>query len=69
MDRADFWQFLERSAATTSTRDARFRWLEHRLGRVGLDQVTDFQAHLETARRPIDTRGAFRAGEGSRGAR
>jgi hypothetical protein len=34
---------------------ARLRWLERRLSRASRTDIVDFQVHLDTARRPIDT--------------
>ena len=50
-----FWLLLERSARETTGPQQRLRWLEHRLSRVSPAHIVDFQVHLDTARRPIDT--------------
>jgi hypothetical protein len=55
MDVADFWRFLERSGDATTHPRRRAEWLEHRHSRVALDHIVDFQIHVDTARRPIDT--------------
>jgi hypothetical protein len=55
MDIEGFWLFLERSARETTDPEQRTRWLEYRLRRIARDHVVDFQIHLDTARRPIDT--------------
>lgn len=55
MDIDGFWIFLERSARETTGPQQRIRWLEHRLSRVSRTHIADFQVHLDTTRRPIDT--------------
>ena len=55
VDVEDFWRFLERSAEEVTDLRQRAAWLEQRLSRTALDHVVDFQVHLDTARRPIDT--------------
>jgi hypothetical protein len=55
VDVADFWRFLERSGDATAHPRRRAQWLEHRLSRVAVDHIVDFQIHVDTARRPIDT--------------
>jgi hypothetical protein len=55
VDVADFWRFLERSGEATTDPQRRAEWLEHRLSRVAPDHIVDFQIHVDTARRPIDT--------------
>jgi Protein of unknown function (DUF4240) len=55
MDIEGFWLFLERSAHETADPEQRTRWLEHRLSRISRAHVVDFQIHLDTMRRPIDT--------------
>ena len=50
-----FWLLLEDSARETTDPRQRIRWLEHRLSRVSRTDIVDFQVHLDTARRPIDT--------------
>ncbi|GGM68539.1 hypothetical protein GCM10007977_082890 [Dactylosporangium sucinum] len=55
VDVADFWRFLERSAEEETHPQRRAAWLEHRLSRIALDHIVDFQIHLDAARRPIDT--------------
>lgn len=55
MDTGDFWFFLERSARETDGPQQRLQWLEYRLGRISRTHIVDFQAHLNAARRPIDT--------------
>jgi Protein of unknown function (DUF4240) len=55
MDIDGFWLLLERSAGETAGPRQRIRWLEHRLSRVSRTDIVDFQVHLDTARRPIDT--------------
>ena len=46
---------LEHSARETTDPRQRIRWLEHRLSRASPTDIVDFQVHLDTARRPIDT--------------
>jgi hypothetical protein len=55
MDIDEFWLFLERSARETTNPEQRIQWLEHRLRRIARTHIVDFQIHLDTARRPIDT--------------
>jgi hypothetical protein len=55
MDVDEFWFFLERSARETESPQERTRWLEYRLSGVSRTHIADFQAHLNAARRPIDT--------------
>ena len=55
MDTGGFWLLLERSARETTGPQQRLRWLEHRLSRMPPAHIVDFQVHLDTARRPIDT--------------
>jgi hypothetical protein len=55
MDIGEFWLFLERSARETTGPQQRIQWLEHRLSRVSRTHIADFQVHLDTTRRPIDT--------------
>jgi hypothetical protein len=55
MDVDEFWVFLEGSARETVNPEERLRWLGDRLSRVSLARVVDFQAHLDAARRPVDT--------------
>jgi hypothetical protein len=55
MDIDEFWFFLERSARETASPERRLRWLEDRLSRVSRADIVDFQANLDTARRPVDT--------------
>jgi hypothetical protein len=50
-----FWLLLEHSARETTDPRQRIRWLEHRLSNASRTDVVDFQVHLDTARRPIDT--------------
>jgi hypothetical protein len=50
-----FWLLLERSAGETTGPRQRIRWLEHRLSQLSRTDIVDFQVHLDTARRPIDT--------------
>lgn len=50
-----FWLLLEHSARETTDPRQRIRWLEHRLRRASRTDIVDFQVHLDTARRPIDT--------------
>lgn len=50
-----FWLLLEHSARETTDPRQRIRWLEHRLSRASRTDIVDFQVHLDTARRPIDT--------------
>jgi hypothetical protein len=54
-DVADFWLFLERSGAAYAAPQGRAKWLEDRRCRIAVKHIVDFQIHLETARRPIDT--------------
>jgi Protein of unknown function (DUF4240) len=55
VDVEDFWRFLERSAEETTEPRRRSAWLEYRLSRLAPEHIVDFQIHLDTARRPIDT--------------
>ncbi|WP_426512946.1 DUF4240 domain-containing protein [Dactylosporangium sp. McL0621] len=55
MNVADFWRFLELSARETTDLRHRAAWLEYRLSRIATEHIVDFQIHLDTARRPIDT--------------
>jgi hypothetical protein len=55
MDIDGFWLLLERSALETTGPRQRIRWLEHRLSHVFRTDIVDFQVHLDTRRRPIDT--------------
>jgi hypothetical protein len=55
MDIHAFWLLLERSARETTGPRERLRWLERRLSRASRTDIVDFQVHLDTARRPIDT--------------
>ena len=55
MDIDGFWLLLERSARETTGPRQRIQWLEHRLSHVSRTDIVDFQVHLDTARRPIDT--------------
>ena len=55
MDIDGFWLLLERSAGETTGPRQRIRWLEHRLSQLSRTDIVDFQVHLDTARRPIDT--------------
>ena len=55
MDVEGFWRFVERSGAETSAPGPRSAWLEYRLSLFPVDHIVDFQIHLDTARRPIDT--------------
>ena len=52
---ADFWLLLERSSAAGTDPRSREEWLEYRLSRIAVSHIVDFQIHLDTARRPIDT--------------
>jgi uncharacterized protein DUF4240 len=51
----EFWRFLERSAQETADPTERLSWLEHRLSRIALAHIVDFQVHFETVRRSVDT--------------
>ena len=55
MDVDEFWLFLERSARESDSPRERTGWLEDKLSRVPRTHIVDFQAHLDAARRPIDT--------------
>jgi len=55
VDVEDFWRFLERSGEETADPQRRADWLEHRLSRIAVDHIVDFQIHLDAARGPIDT--------------
>lgn len=55
VDVEDFWRFLERSRDETADPQRRADWLEHRLSRLAVDHIVDFQIHLDAARGPIDT--------------
>jgi len=55
VDIDDFWVFLERSARETDDQLQRTRWLEERLCRVARKHIVDFQIHVDTLRRPLDT--------------
>src|SRR5690242_13732602 len=55
MDIVGFWLLLGRSARETTGPEQRCRWLEHRLSGVSPAHIVDFQVHLDTTRRPIDT--------------
>jgi hypothetical protein len=55
VDVDDFWRFLERSGEQSTDPQGRADWLEHRLSRIGVDHIVDFQIHLDAARAPIDT--------------
>lgn len=55
VDIDDFWVFLERSAQETDDQLQRTQWLEERLCRVVRKHIVDFQIHVDTLRRPLDT--------------
>ncbi|HXT91371.1 MAG TPA: DUF4240 domain-containing protein [Trebonia sp.] len=55
MDIDDFWVFLERSGRETDDQLRRDQWLEERLCRVSREHIADFQIHVDTLRRPLDT--------------
>lgn len=55
MDVDEFWLFLERSAREPGSPQERTGWLEDKLSHVSRTHIVDFQAHLDAARRPIDT--------------
>jgi hypothetical protein len=55
MDVDEFWSFQERSARESGSPRERTGWLEDKLSRVSRTHIVDFQAHLDAARRPIDT--------------
>jgi len=55
MDVDEFWFFLDRSARESGSPRERASWLEDKLSRVSRAHVVDFQAHLDAARRPVDT--------------
>jgi hypothetical protein len=55
MDIDGFWLLLERSARDTTDQRQRIGWLEDRLSHVSRADIVDFQVHLDTTRRPIDT--------------
>jgi uncharacterized protein DUF4240 len=55
MDIDEFWSLLDRSDRETDSLRERTGWLEDKLSRAARTHMVDFQAHLDTARRPADT--------------
>ena len=55
MDADESWLFLERSARETGSPRERTGWLEDKLSHVSRTHIVGFQAHLDAARRPVDT--------------
>lgn len=51
----EFWTLIERSAEATAERHERAEWLTTQLTGMPLDDVVDFETHLTTQRKRVDT--------------
>jgi hypothetical protein len=51
----DFWALIERSAAESTNRQERTDWLTERLAGRSPDDIVEFETHLTTQRKRVDT--------------
>jgi hypothetical protein len=51
----DFWALIDRSSAATATRERRTTWLSEQVTRLPAADIVDFEVHLTTQRKRVDT--------------
>lgn len=55
MDIDEFWHLIEQSERETERKKARLAWLQKRLARRPVEDIIDFDLHIFSSRRQVDT--------------
>jgi hypothetical protein len=52
----DFWALIHRSSLENASKDERTEWLTARLAQLPAPEIVEFELHLMSQRKPVDTR-------------